>query len=137
MDWATDKTAAWEAEVTEFPAYRPYGRPAPAGSVTRIVEGPLDEALVERFDRLITLAFELSEDDPGAAAVNAAATEVGVALLGDRGLVDDVCAWLGDGPAEGDVLGALAGLYELGEIELGPAMRADLIRAGLYLYRGE
>jgi hypothetical protein len=129
--------AAWEVAVIDFRDYRPCGRPAPDGTVARIVEGPLDEALVDRFDRLITLVFELGPDDPGADAVNAAAAEVGVALLGDRGLVDDVCAWLGDGPAEGDVLGALAGLYELGEIELGSAMRGDLIRAGLDVYRGE
>jgi hypothetical protein len=93
--------------------------------------------MVERFDRLITLVFELGPDDPGASAVNTAAAEVGVALLSDRALVGDVCAWLGDGPAEGDVLAALAGLYEMGEIELGAAMRADLTRAGLYLYREE
>jgi hypothetical protein len=123
--------------VKEFPAYRSYGVPVPAGAVARIVEGPLDEALVERFDRLVSLAFELGVEGPGADGVKVALTEVGVALLGDRGLVNDVCAWLGDGPAEGDVLGALGALYELGEIELGPVMRAELIRAGVRLYSSE
>lgn len=120
--------------MSDFPAYRSYGVRVPAGAVARIVGGPLDEALIERFDQLVTLVFELGVDGPGADGVNAAATEVGFALLGDRDLVNDVCAYLGDGPAEGDVLGALGALYELGEIRLGLAMRAQLTRAGVYLY---
>lgn len=122
----------------EFPAFRSYGVPNPAGVVRRIVEGPLNPELVALFDELLTTGFkvgriECSETwkvlpDGACEAVNDAVRSTGLALLGDAGLLDDVCCVLGDGPAEGDVMWALAELYEGGDIELGPAMRAQIER---------
>lgn len=124
----------------DFPAYREYGVPNPPAAVARIVEGPLREALIPVFDELLTAAFQLgrfeSSDEwaalPESAArkVDEALTEVGVALLGDRDLVSDVSCACGDADGVGDVLAALVDLYEYGSVELGPAMVAQLRRAG-------
>lgn len=127
----------------EFPAYRSYGVPNPDMAVPRIVEGPLNPELVEVFDDLVTAAFrvgriEMSEawatvPEESAGKIDEALTEVGIALLGDAQLVDDVCTVLGDGIAEGDVLEALADLHASGSLKLGPAMRSQIERSGVVI----
>lgn len=122
--------------MTEFPPYRSYGVPNPPGAVARIIEGPLNPDLVALFEELLSAAFRVSriESSEHWAAlpersghrIDESLNEVGLALFGDSSLVDDVCTCLGDGPADGDVMWALADLYEHGEVELGPAMRAQV-----------
>lgn len=124
----------------EFPPHISYGVPNPDNAVARIVEGPLNKDLIEVFDELTTTAFRIQSFECGedwerlprssAVHVDEALTEVGNSLLGDRSLVSDVLTYLGDSLAQGNVLYALAGLYEAGDIGLGEAMRSQLVKAG-------
>jgi hypothetical protein len=117
-----------------------YGVPNPPGAVARVVEGPLDRGLVALFDEVVSAAFRVSSIEcsdawealPAAAAdrVNESVYEVGMALLGDRAFIEDVTCVLGDGPAEGDVLGAICDLHSAGELRLGSPMRSQLLAAG-------
>lgn len=123
------------ASPVPFPPYRVYGAPSPSGAVARIVEGPLSEPLAAAFDEAVTASFALGRDplvDGGPAweASQEAVRVLGRALLGDDGLVDDVTCSCGDGPGEGDVWGALAVLADIGDVELGPALVAQLRARG-------
>lgn len=121
--------------MVEFPPYRVYGSPSPAGAVARIVEGPLSEPLAAAFNEALSACFVLGADQredggPVWEAAQEACAVLGRALLGDDDLVRDVGCVCGDGPGEGDVFGALVELAEGGEVELGPALVVQLQRLG-------
>ena len=88
------------------------------------VSEPLNMVLVRAFDRLATTAFEMNELSNDSSCelaideVHSSLRRVGVRLLGDDGLYDEVMNCLGDGPARGDALGALLILQRRGDVEL-------------------
>jgi hypothetical protein len=88
--------------------------------------GPLDPALVKAFDRATDAVFELgrlaiTNDDFEEEHVSAdkIVGRLGLRLFnGDDGLLNAVLNCLGDGPAEGDVEGALSVLWDMGVVDL-------------------
>lgn len=88
--------------------------------------GPLDPALVKAFDRATDAVFELgrlaiTNDDFEEEHVSAdrIVNRLGMRLFnGDVGLLNAVIICLGDGPAEGDVKGALSVLWGMDVVDL-------------------
>lgn len=85
--------------------------------------GPLDPALVKAFDRatfeLGRLAITNDDFEEEHVSADRIVNRLGLRLLhGDSGLLNAVIICLGDGPAEGDVKGALSVLWDMGVVDL-------------------
>lgn len=91
------------------------------------VTGPLDTTLIRVFDRSVDATFELGESADSSLFADyenmrAAALRLGERLLGSHELADRVIDCLADGSGEGDVLGALSVLWDMGIVDLDEAV---------------
>jgi hypothetical protein len=89
-----------------------------------VLSAPLDTSLIRAFDAATTACFEYGSmlpshhDQEERSNLDAVANRLGHRLLGSRELLHAVYETLGEGPAAGDVLGALDVLYESGRLDV-------------------
>jgi hypothetical protein len=96
----------------------------------------LDPRLIRAFDAATTACFEYERLRPPVwnarenEALSNATNRLGRRLLGSQSLLSAVYATLGEGLAEGDVLGALDALYETGRLEITSPELLRQVQAG-------
>jgi hypothetical protein len=89
-----------------------------------VLSAPLDPQFIKAFDAATTACFEYERLRPPAwrarenEMLSESANRLGRRLLGSQALLSAVYATLGEGPGQGDVLGALDVLYESGRLEI-------------------
>lgn len=89
-----------------------------------VLSAPLDPHLIKAFDAATTACFEYERLRPPVwrarenEELSNATNRLGRRLLGSQALLSAVYATLGEGPGQGDVLGALDVLYETGQLEV-------------------
>ena len=93
-------------------------------------------AEMDAFDAVVSACFAVGRSEFAVEArvpeaLSAPLQLLGVRLLGSADLLGLVMDSLGDGPAEGDLAGALAVLYGLEQVELGGPARTALEQRGL------
>ena len=127
-----------------FPRIRTYAGPSYEGvdraslPVGYFVDSVGPQSLVVVWESLVTQLFllgsqPLADEVPASAraALESAVQSLGVRLLGSAALVSEVLCVLGDGPAEGDLFGALELLWEGGVVALGASAKTTLRASGL------